>query len=149
MAEITSTRTIPRPPQRVFAAARLVTRFPDVLPNLERVTILEDDGQGNTLTRWDASFALGPMTKRVSWTERDTWDESALSCTFELVEGDMKVYNGVWTFAPEGDGCHADLSVNFVLGIPMLGPMIDKIVNQLMQQNCDDLLAALEQLAAG
>lgn len=149
MAEITSTRTIPRPPQQVFAAARLVTRFPDVLPNLERVTILEDDGQGNTLTRWDASFALGPMTKRVSWTERDTWDEEALSCTFELVEGDMKVYNGVWTFASEGDGCRVDLTVDFVLGIPMLGPMIDKIVNQLMQQNCDDLLEALEQLAAG
>jgi len=40
-----------------------------------------------------------------------------------------------------------DLEVDFELGITMLGPMIDKIVNQLMQQNCDDLLYALDKLA--
>lgn len=148
MAEITSTRTIGHAPERVFAAARQVTRFPEVLPNLEQVTMLEDDGQGHTVTRWDASFSVGPMSKRVSWTERDTWDDQALECTFDLIEGDMKVYRGVWTFVPEGDGCRADLRVEFELGIPMLGPMIDKIVNQLMQQNCDDLLEALETLAA-
>ena len=89
------------------------------------------------------------MSKRVAWTECDEWDEEQLTCTFELVDGDMKEYSGTWSFAPEGDGCRVDLRVSFELGIPMLGPMIDKIVNQLMQQNCDDLLAALEKLAAG
>jgi ribosome-associated toxin RatA of RatAB toxin-antitoxin module len=147
LAEIISKREIPHAPAVVFAAARQVTRFPDVLSNLDSVEVLEDDGQGSTVTRWLASFSVGPLTKQVAWTERDHWDENALTCRFDLVEGDMKTYNGVWTFSANSTGCLVDLRVDFELGIAMLGPMIDKIVNQLMQKNCDDLLEALEELA--
>ena len=148
MGKITSSRNIPFPAPHVFASARQVERFPEVLPNVDEVAVREDDGAGHTITFWAASFKVGPLTKQVKWTERDTWDESALSCTFELVEGDMKVYNGKWTFTPEGDRCLVELTVDFELGIPLLGPMINSIVDQLMQQNCDELLSALEKLSA-
>jgi hypothetical protein len=39
------------------------------------------------------------------------------------------------------------LNVDFELGIPVLGPMVNKIVDQLMQKNCDQLLEGLEKLA--
>ena len=148
MTEIISTRQIPHTPAKVFAIAQDVSRFPEVMPNLDAVQVLEDDGDGQTVTRWEASFTVGPMSKRVIWTERDHWNEDDLSCTFELVEGDMQQYNGKWTFTANGDGCLAELQVCFELGIPMLGPLITKIVNQLMQQNCDSLLEALEELAS-
>jgi coenzyme Q-binding protein COQ10 len=149
MGKITSQRRIPYPAAHVFSTAKQVERFPDVLPNVDTVAIIEDDGAGHTLTSWVASFKVGPLSKHVEWTETDVWDATALTCNFDLVEGDMKVYRGVWTFTPQTDGCMVELSVDFELGIPLLGPMINNIVDQLMQQNCDELLAALEQLSAG
>lgn len=146
MALITSTRLIALPPREVFNVARKVTRFPDVLPNLDKVTIVED--QGNVVvTDWEASFSVGPLHKTVKWQEIDTWNEENLTCFFEITKGDMKVYRGSWEFKPEDGKTRVDLEVDFELGITMLGPMIDKIVNQLMQQNCDDLLYALDKLA--
>ena len=135
-------------PTEVFNTARQATRFPDVLPNLDKVEIVEDQGNGVIVSNWEASFTVGPLSKTVKWKEIDTWNADDLSCTFELVEGDMKVYRGTWVFKPDGDGCRVELNVDFELGITMLGPMLDRIVNQLMQQNCDDLLYALDKLAA-
>jgi ribosome-associated toxin RatA of RatAB toxin-antitoxin module len=147
LALIKSMRLIALPPRQVFDVARQVTRFPDVLPNLDKVTIIEDSGNGQVTTSWEASFSVGPLHKTVKWTEVDTWNTEDLTCIFELTEGDMKVYRGSWVFVADGDGTRVELEVDFELGISMLGPMIDKIVNQLMQQNCDDLLYALDRLA--
>jgi ribosome-associated toxin RatA of RatAB toxin-antitoxin module len=147
LSEIISTRVIPLPAARVYAAARQVTRFPDVLPNLDKVEVLEDDGQGTAVTSWTGSFSLGPLTKTVAWTEKDVWNDADLTCRFDLVSGDMKTYSGTWSFADTAGGCHAELRVDFVLGIPVLGPMVNAIVDKLMQQNCDELLEALEKIA--
>lgn len=148
MSEIISRREIALPAAKVYAAARQVARFPDVLPNLDSVEVLEDDGAGTTVTKWNGSFALGPLKKDVSWTERDVWDDAALTCRFDLISGDMKTYNGTWSFTDTADGgCTAELKVDFVLGIPVLGPMVNSIVDSLMKQNCDELLEALEKIA--
>lgn len=148
MTLIKSERIIQLPPERVFNAARQVTKFPTYMPNLDSVEVLADDRNGNTTTRWRASFTVGPLKKSVSWTERDHWNSEKLTCQFELEEGDMKGYSGRWVFTPQDGGTHVLLEVDFTLGLAMLGPMVDKIVNSLMKQNCDELLAALEQIAA-
>jgi ribosome-associated toxin RatA of RatAB toxin-antitoxin module len=147
VSEIISRRVIELPAAQVYAAAKRVQRFPEVLPNLDSVEILEDDGQGNTITKWEGSFALGPLKKNVSWTERDVWDDEALSCHFDLISGDMKTYTGSWSFKQVPAGCEAELRVDFLLGIPVLGPMVNNIVDSLMKQNCDELLEALEKIA--
>ena len=40
------------------------------------------------------------------------------------------------------------MRVQFELGIPVLGPMINQMVDKLMTANCEDLLVALERLTA-
>ncbi len=148
MTNIHVSRLILRPIDEVFAAAQQVERFPDVLPDLDRVTVLENDGAGHTVTKWDGTVSLGPINKKITWTERDTWDSAAKTCTFELVSGDMKRFSGVWTFVEVEAGTQVDMRVQFELGIPVLGPMVNKIVDELMTRNCDDLLLALERLTA-
>lgn len=147
MSEIVSTRRIAGPPEAVYRAARQVERFPDVMPDLDSVEVLEDDGQGHTKTSWTGTIKVGPLTRQISWIELDHWDDEGLRCRFELVEGDMKTYDGTWVFVADGDGCHVTLTVNFELGVPMLGALVNRMVDQLMQNNCDELLAALEKLA--
>ena len=148
MSEIVSTRTIACPPAAVYAMAKQVERFPDVLPDVNKVEILEDDGQGHTKTRWLGTIRVGPLTRQISWIEQDYWQDGEQRCTFELVEGDMKTYSGTWDFTPLGDGCEVRLVVDFELGIPMLGPLVNRMVDQLMQKNCDQLLEGLEQLVS-
>ena len=149
MKEIVATRKVAYKPDVVFATARQVTRYPDVMPNLDNVVIVKDEGNGTQVSKWDATFSVGPLKKSITWTERDHWNEAGLNCRFELVEGDMKGYDGTWAFTPDGDGTMIELRVNFELGMALMGPMIDNIVNQLMQQNCDELLEAIEKLAGG
>ncbi len=148
MFEIRKTKHIPLPPRAVYSAARQVEKFPAVLPNLEAVSILEDDGNGTLVTEWTATLKVGPMSKKVTWSERDIWNEADLSCRFELVKGDMKLYNGDWKFEEQDGGTLVHLNVDFELGIPMLGPMVNNIANQVMDQNCDELLQGLSEIAA-
>jgi ribosome-associated toxin RatA of RatAB toxin-antitoxin module len=132
----------------VYQAAKQVTRFPDVLPDLEKVEVLKDDGGGNVRTSWVGTIRVGPMTRQIAWIEDDSWLDTELRCQFELVEGDMKTYDGSWEFVENGGECDVTLRVTFELGVPMLGPMVNRMVDQLMQKNCDELLEALEKLAA-
>ncbi|MEZ5338160.1 MAG: SRPBCC family protein [bacterium] len=148
MFEIRKTMHIPQPPARVYAAARQVEKFPEVLPNLDSARVLEDEGNGSLITEWTATLKVGPMSKKIVWTERDIWNEAELSCRFELVKGDMKVYNGSWAFVEQDGGTQVQLNVDFELGIPMLGPMVNSIANQVMEQNCDELLEGLKAIAA-
>jgi ribosome-associated toxin RatA of RatAB toxin-antitoxin module len=147
VALIESRLTINADAQTVFAAAQEVERFPEVMPDLNSVAVLEDDGQGNTVTKWDGTVAVGPLKRSISWTERDRWDSENLLCTFELIEGDMKKYSGTWAFSSNHSGCLVELTVDFELGIPMLGPLVNNIVEKIMQDNCDALLAALDHMA--
>ena len=148
MAEICSQRSIPHPARKVYESAKNVQGFPDVMPDLESAEVLENDGNGNTVTKWVGNVAVGPMKRKISWTEKDKWDDDNLICSFDLVEGDMKTYCGTWKFIENGDGCDVELKLDFELGIPMLGAMVNNIVNGIMQDNCDALLEALEKLSA-
>lgn len=147
MSEIVSRRVIALPARQVYAAAQRVERFPEFMPNLDSAEVLEDDGKGTVVTRWNGSFSLGPLKKDVSWTERDVWNAEELTCRFDLISGDMKTYSGTWRFTEVPEGCEAELKMDFVLGIPVLGPMVNTIVDNLMKQNCDELLEALEKIA--
>ncbi len=148
MAEICSQRHIPHPARQVYEAAKNIERFPDVMPDLESATVLENDGNGNTITKWVGNVAVGPMKRKISWTEKDHWDDDGLVCSFDLIEGDMKTYSGAWKFSDNGEGCEVELKFDFELGIPMLGAMVNNIVNKIMQDNCDALLEALEKLSS-
>jgi ribosome-associated toxin RatA of RatAB toxin-antitoxin module len=153
MSEIRVNRRINRPVAEVFAAAQQAERFADVLPDVDKVTVLEDDGAGTVVTKWDGTVSLGPITRKISWTERDVWDSASHTCTFKLIAGDMKKFDGTWKFIEAGgdgdvtDATDVELVVDFELGVPLLGPMVNKIVDQLMQHNCEDLLEGLEKLA--
>ena len=150
MALIVSKRTIPASARAVYESAQDVKRFAEVLPDVDTITVLEDLGGGVVVTKWDATINVGPLTRAISWTERDAWDAEALSCDFKLIEGDMKTFDGTWTFTDTTNGaCDVELRVDFELGIPVLGPMVNAIVNKLMQKNCDEMLAGLEKMAAG
>ncbi|MEP0815447.1 MAG: SRPBCC family protein [bacterium] len=145
-------RLIAADPAKVFALAKEAERFPDVVPDLTEVKAVEKDG-ARVVTTWRGTLSIAGMINRgIYWKEEDIWDDAARKCTFSLIEGDMKKYSGDWTFedAPDGSGgTLVKLSVDFELGVPMIGPLVVRLVDKLVKENCEALLAGLAKLAEG
>lgn len=132
-------------PEEAFDIAADIERFPDAMPDLKSVEVLERDGN-RCVSRWVSVADLGPIQREVSWTEEELWDREGLSCRFNLVKGDMKSYGGSWSFTPDGAGTRVVLEFDYEIGIPLLGALVHRIIQQKMEENCRSLLAALKQL---
>jgi len=134
-------------PENVFRRAQEIERYPEFASELLEVKVLSREG--NTVrSRWVGIAELGPITRKVSWEEIDVWDEERLECRFELSSGDMKSYNGVWKFERNADGLtHCSLTVDYELGIPLLGQLMEKLIHEKVTEVARAILSAVKKLA--
>ena len=151
MGLISVERVISSPPGVVYGLGKNIERFPEVVPDLIEVKADWADG-ARVVSTWKAMVSIaGVINRTLNWKEEDVWDDGARRCDFSLVEGDMKKYDGYWTFEPAdgGEKTLVKLVVDFDLGIPLLGPLVLKLVDKLVKDNCEALLTGLEKMAAG
>lgn len=126
----------------VYAMAKDVERFPEFMPDLESVRVLERAGN-RTVTEWRGRV----QGRRIQWVEEDEWDDAHYTCTFRQREGDFDRYEGTWTFMPAEGGCSTRLVVNFDLTIPLIGSLLANLVQALMRRNAENMLDALRRRA--
>lgn len=148
MPTVENTLQIAASPDAVYAIARDVERFPDFMPDVQRITVLEqsEDG-GRQVVEWVGLIPTFKLT--VKWTEEDIWDDAARTCTFNQVKGDFTAYGGLWRFVPEGEGCNFESRVDYELDIPTIGPLIKNVVKKIMLDNMVRLQAAIKARAEG
>ncbi|MGH2376007.1 MAG: type II toxin-antitoxin system RatA family toxin [bacterium] len=139
MASVEASTVIRAPLDRVYALAKDVERFPQFMPDLESVTVLERL-PGGTVTQW-VGVVQG---RKIRWIEEDEWDDVRHRCTFRQRSGDFSRYQGTWTFDAAPDGTHTRLAVDYELDIPLAGPLLSTLVKVLMRKNCESMLAALK-----
>jgi len=144
MPTITSEIIVNADVEKVYALAKDVERFPDIMPDVEKVTVIERAGS-RTVTEWVGK--IRQFNRTVKWTEEDHWDDAAKTCTFEQLKGDFSLYRGTWKFAPANGGTRMTLIVEYEYDVPLIGPLIRKVVQKLVQANCDQMLAALKRAA--
>jgi ribosome-associated toxin RatA of RatAB toxin-antitoxin module len=134
------------PPQRVYELAKNVESFPEFLPNVQRVTIREREGP-RTVSEW---VGLVPEFRRtIRWVEEDLWDDGGLRCRFRSLSGDWDRYEGTWVFAREGEGTRVSLDISYDYNVPLIGPLIQKLLRKLVARNADETLEGLRRRAAG
>jgi len=139
MARVEASTVIRAPLEDVYAVAKRVEDFPRFMPDLERVTVLERQGDLPTATEW-----VGVVEgRRIRWIEEDAWDDARHVCQFRQRDGDFEKYEGEWTFTPEGDGTRTAVAVEFEFGIPLIGGLLSQLLRVKMQQNLDGMLTAL------
>lgn len=144
MPEVHSERFIDAPVERVYSLAKDVERLPEFLPNLERVTIRSRDGE-QAVSEW---VGLVPEFKRkLSWVEEDTWNDAQRRCTFRSVSGDWDRYDGVWSFAANGDGTDVSLNITYEYNVPLIGPLIKKLLHKLVARSANETLEGLSRMA--
>jgi ribosome-associated toxin RatA of RatAB toxin-antitoxin module len=134
--------------ERVYRTAKDVERFPEFMPDVKSLRVLErsDDGR-RTVVEWVGLIPEFKLT--VKWVEEDHWDDAGHTCDFTLVSGDFKSYGGRWQFEPAPGGTRFRSAVDYEYDIPLIGPMIKGLILKKMRENVDRLQAALKEHVEG
>lgn len=134
------------PVERVYSVARDVEAFPDIMEDLQSLTVLERSEDGNrTLTAWVGLIREFKMT--VKWTQEDRWDPATYRDDFQMLKGDMDSMSGYWQFTPEERQTRFDSVVNYEYNVPLIGPMIKALIKKKMEANLDAQMKAIKAKA--
>lgn len=143
MAIVKSSVEINGPIEVVYALAKSVESFPEFMPDVKSVKILERSEDGNrTVSEWVGTVKEFKMT--IKWTEEDIWDEEARTCNFSLIKGDYSKYNGAWAFIDLGGRTRFESEIEVEYNVPMIGALIKGLIAKKMKENVDNMLAAVK-----
>lgn len=130
----------------VWALAQDVEKFPAIMPDLDKVEILEKSQPSKettrTVTEWHSR--IKQFNRTIVWTEEDIWNEENGTCDFWQLKGDFTEYKGSWKFRERGDTTEMDLSIDYSFDIPLVGALMKGVMQKLMQQNVDMMSAAIK-----
>ena len=149
MSAVSTEITVNAPVDKVYAFSKEVDRFPEFMPDMRSIEILERtpfDTGVEYLSRWVGSIQKFNLT--VKWDEIDRWDDQKRVCEFYMPEGkgDYEVYKGVWEFIDNGDGTTlVKLAMEVEYNVPMVGGIIRKLIAKLVKENADGMLSAIKE----
>jgi coenzyme Q-binding protein COQ10 len=135
---------IAAPARVVYELAKDQERFPQFMPDVETVTVLERHPDF-ILTRWKTLVEEAP----IEWTEEDRFDDERLRIDYKLVEGDLDKFEGAWTFEERDGLTHVLLGVDYDFGVPTLAELIGPTLQKKVVENSEMMLAALKLQAEG
>lgn len=144
MAKVSSSVEIEGPIEQVYALAKDIESFPEFMPDLKSVKIVERSGDGSRIVSdWVGTVKEFKLT--VKWTEEDIWDDAAKTCAFTLVKGDYSKYGGFWQFIDLGGRTRFESEIDVEYDVPLIGNLIKGLIAKLMKQNMESMLAAIKQ----
>ena len=141
MATVESRIVVNAPIEQVYELARDIERFPEFMHDVVEVEILERTPD-RQVSRWVG--LIEQLNRTLKWTEEDFWNEDERACRFTMLEGDFTAYSGTWDFRADEAGTLVTLVVEYEYDVPLIGPLIKRLLHRLVQQNCDSMLAAIK-----
>jgi len=139
---VESTITVQAPARSVYELAKDQERFPEFMPDVELVTVVERDGD-RVISRWKTLVEEAP----IEWIEEDRFDDARLRVDYELLEGDLDTFEGSWTFDERDGATHVRLAVTYDFGVPTLAELIGPTLHKKVRENSEMMLAALKREA--
>lgn len=135
---------IAAPARAIYALAKRMERFPEFMPDVERVDVISTNGN-KMVTRWKTLVEDAP----IEWTEEDVFDDVAHRIDYKLIEGDLDKFEGTWTFEERDGVTHVELGVDYDFGVPTLSELIGPILERKVVENSNMMLAALKRECEG
>ena len=139
MPYVETSIAIAAPARVVYELAKEQERFPQFMPDVETVVILERRSD-RILTRWKTLVEEAP----IEWIEEDRFNDEALRIDYKLLEGDLDKFEGAWTFEESDGGTHVVLGVDYDFGVPTLAQLIGPTLQRKVRENSEMMLAALK-----
>lgn len=143
MAIVQSSVEINGPLEQVYALAKNIEAFPEFMPDLKSVKVVERSEDGSKVVS-DWVGIVKEFKTFVRWTEEDLWDDAAHTCTFSLVKGDYSKYSGFWKFTDLGGKTRFDSEIEVEYDVPLIGALIKGLIAKKMKENVDNMLAAIK-----
>jgi len=141
MATVESRVVVNAPVERVYGIARDIESFPEFMHDVVEVEILEQTPE-RQVSRWVG--LIEEFNRTLEWTEEDFWNDEQHRCDFAMIEGDFTSYRGTWVFERDEEGTLVTLVVEYEYNVPLIGALIKKLLHKKVQQNCDNMLAAIK-----
>jgi coenzyme Q-binding protein COQ10 len=142
MPFVETTIVIEAPARDVYELAKDLARFPEFMPDVESVVILEREPH-RMVSRWKTLVEDAP----IEWTEEDLFDDIALRVDYKLLEGDLDTFEGSWTFEETDGQTFVTLGVEYDFGVPTLAELIGPTLHRKVRENSEMMLAALKREA--
>jgi coenzyme Q-binding protein COQ10 len=139
MPYVETTIAIAAPAHAVYELAKDQERFPQFMPDVETVTVLERHAD-HWITRWKTLVEEAP----IEWTEEDRFNDERLRIDYKLIEGDLDKFEGAWTFEERDGLTHVVLGVDYDFGVPTLAELIGPTLEKKVKENSEMMLAALK-----
>ena len=119
MPYVETSIAIAAPARVVYDLAKDQERFPEFMPDVESVTVIERHPD-RAISRWKTLVEEAP----IEWTEEDRFDDERLRIDYQLLEGDLDKFEGSWTFVERDGATHVRLGVDYDFGVPTLAELI-------------------------
>lgn len=139
MPYVETSIAIAAPARVVYELAKDQERFPQFMPDVETVTLLEQHAD-RALSRWKTLVEEAP----IEWIEEDRFDDAAMRIDYKLLEGDLDKFEGAWTFDERDGATHVVLGVDYDFGVPTLAELIGPTLEKKVRENSEMMLAALK-----
>ena len=139
MPYVESRIAIAAPARAVYELAKDQERFPEFMPDVETVKVLERHPD-RVISRWKTLVEEAP----IEWTEEDRFDDGGLRIDYALLEGDLDTFEGAWTFEERDGLTHVLLTVEYDFGVPTLAELIGPTLQKKVLENSEMMLKALK-----
>lgn len=135
---------IDAPLEIAYAVAKDNESFPEFMKDVKSLTIVE---KSDTRVVSDWVGVIPTFGLRVRWRQEDLWDDARHHCDFKMLEGDYDSLDGTWSFNEENGGTRFDSVVNYEYNVPTLGPLVKKVIFNIVTKNMQDTLEAIKARA--
>lgn len=146
MPRIEQTILVHAPVEAVYAIARDVEAFPEIMDDLQSLTVLERSADGNrTVTEWVGLVRQFKM--KLKWQQEDIWDPIRYRDDFKAIKGDVDELAGYWQFTQVDDGTKFESLVDYEINVPLVGPLVKSLIRKIMESNLEAQMKAIKDKA--
>lgn len=149
MPIVESTIEVYAPLDTVWKLAQDIEKYPSIMPDLDSVAIVEEEqltpDTRRVVSEWHAR--IKQLNRKIDWTEEDIWNSVEHTCHFWQLRGDFDDYRGEYSFRDVNGRTAVRLQMEYKFEVPLIGRMMQKIIQKLMQDNCENMLRSLRDEA--
>ncbi len=142
--EIVMSRQLKQSSVKAFQVVEDLERFPEFMPNVNSLTLLEVDGN-RKVAAWDIMIDDAPL----SWIEEGIYDKQNLIVHFRSLEGVFDRFDGYWQVTPEGEDSRVTFELIYEIGLPEIEEIVGPILRDRLIENAESMLEAIEKWVGG
>ena len=133
-------RQIRAPKWKVFSGLLRMSEFEKFMPNVKESKLLEAHN-GTNLIKWHVNIEGMP----IRWIERNVINRHQRTLSFKALDGDLRLFEGVWRVSGNDDRSLIELTCRLDTGIPLLEHLIGQALKEKISRNFESMIDVIDR----